>query len=213
MAAASTTVSCVCASLSLPWPVVGRRSRWGVSWRSIWSFVARPLVLPRSSSGVLGPSVGLQFSLLSGNWKTSRSSSVFRGYGSGFLPPTAGRSFIGGTSACSGSLLWLTAVSLAFELAIAVFCGGGGFPHGYWWSPVFPSFGCGGRRRLMYPWYFVHRPVFRSILAYSRLSFVWVFGGLVQVFFCLSLSVPLGVRSGFALADFSSLWFCLVVGI
>ena len=28
-----------------------------------------------SSSGVLGPSVGLQFPLLSGDWKTSRSSS------------------------------------------------------------------------------------------------------------------------------------------
>ena len=137
--------------------------------------------------------------------------SIFLGYGSGFLPPTAGCSFIGGTSACSGSLLRLTAVSLAFELAIAVFCGGGGFPHGYWWSPVFPSFGCGGRRRLMYPWCFVHRPVFWSILAYARLSLVWVFGGLVQVFSCLALSVPVGVLSGFAPADFSSLWFCLVV--
>ena len=51
---------------------------------------------------------------------------------------------------------------------------------------------------------------FRSILASSRLSFVWVFGGLVQVFPCLALSVPVGVRSGFAPADFSSLWFCLV---
>ena len=51
---------------------------------------------------------------------------------------------------------------------------------------------------------------FRSILASSRISFVWVFGGLVQVFSCLVLSVPVGVRSGFALADFSSLWFCLV---
>ena len=51
---------------------------------------------------------------------------------------------------------------------------------------------------------------FRSILASSRLSFVWVFGGLVQVFSCLALSVPVGVRSGFAPADFSSLWFCLV---
>ena len=47
----------------------------------------------------------------------------------------------------------------------------------------------------------------------SRLSFVWVFGGLVQVFSCLALSVPVGVRSGFAPADFSSLWFCLVVRI
>ena len=51
---------------------------------------------------------------------------------------------------------------------------------------------------------------FRSILASSRLSFVWVFGRLVQVFSCLVLSVPVGVCSGFAPADFSSLWFCLV---
>ena len=51
---------------------------------------------------------------------------------------------------------------------------------------------------------------FQSILASSRLFFVWVFGGLVQVFFCLVLSVPVGVCSGFAPADFSSLWFCLV---
>ena len=80
--------------------------------------------MPRSSSGVLGPSVGLQFPLLSGNWKTSRSSSNFRGYVSGFLPPTAGRSFSGGTSACSSPLLRLTAISLAFELAIAVFRAG-----------------------------------------------------------------------------------------
>ena len=49
----------------------------GRSWRSIWSFVARPLVVPRSSSGVLGPSVGLQFPLLSGSWKTL---SVFPGF-------------------------------------------------------------------------------------------------------------------------------------
>ena len=63
--------------------------------------------------------------------ETSRSSSVFRGYGSGFLPPTAGRSFIGGASACSGSLLRLIAVSPAPGLAFAVFCSGGGFPRGY----------------------------------------------------------------------------------
>ena len=47
----------------------------GRACRSIRSFVARPLVVPSSSSGVLGPSIGPQFSLLSGNWKTSRSSS------------------------------------------------------------------------------------------------------------------------------------------
>ena len=54
---------------------------------------------------------------------------------------------------------------------------------------------------------------FRSILASSRLSFVWVFNGLVQVFSCLALSVPVGVRSGFAPADFSSLWLFLVARI
>ena len=54
------------------------------------------------------------------------------------------------------------------------------------------------------------RIYFRSILASSRLSFVWVFGGLVQVFSCLALSVPVGVCFGFAPADFSSLWLCLV---
>ena len=51
---------------------------------------------------------------------------------------------------------------------------------------------------------------FRSILASSRLSFMWVFGGLVQVFYCLALSLPFGVHSGFAPAGFSSLWYCLV---
>ena len=56
---------------------------------------------------------------------------LVRGYGSGFLPPTSGRSFIGGTSAWSCPLLRLTAVSLAFGLAFAVFCGSGGFPRGY----------------------------------------------------------------------------------
>ena len=92
-----------------------------------------------------GPSVGPQFALFSGNWKTSR---FFRGYGSGFLPPTAGRSFIGGTSAWSGPLLRVTAISLAFGLATAVFLCGDGFTHGYGWSPVFPSFGSGRRCRL-----------------------------------------------------------------
>ena len=45
---------------------------------------------------------------------------LVRGYGSGFPPTTSGRSFIGGTSAGSCPLLWLTAVSLAFGLAFAV---------------------------------------------------------------------------------------------
>ena len=50
---------------------------------------------------------------------------------SGFLTPTAGRSFIGGTSACSGPLLRLTAISLAFRLATVVFRCGDGFLRGY----------------------------------------------------------------------------------
>ena len=54
---------------------------------------------------------------------------------------------------------------------------------------------------------------FRSILASSRLSCVWVFGGLAQVFSCLAFSVPVGIRSDFSPVDFSSLWFCLVVRI
>ena len=48
-----------------------------------------------------------------------------------FLPPTSGRSFIGGDSAWFCLLLRLTAVSLACGLAFAVFCGSGGFPRGY----------------------------------------------------------------------------------
>ena len=48
-----------------------------------------------------------------------------------FLPPTSGRSFIGGASAWFCLLLRLTALSLACGLAFAVFCGSGGFPRGY----------------------------------------------------------------------------------
>ena len=48
-----------------------------------------------------------------------------------FLPPTLGRSFIGGASAWFCLLLRWTAVSLACGLAFAVFCGSGGFPRGY----------------------------------------------------------------------------------
>ena len=69
----------------------------------------------------------------------------------GFLPPTAGRSLTGGTSACSSLLLRVTATSLAFGLAIAVFRYCGWLTLGYGWSPVVPSFGSGGWRRLLYP--------------------------------------------------------------
>ena len=43
--------------------------------------------------------------------RSSRSSSEsFKVVQAGFLPPTAGHSLIGGTSACSGPLLWVTAL-------------------------------------------------------------------------------------------------------
>ena len=48
--------------------------------------------------------------------KTSRSSSDLSRLLMGFLPPTAGRSFIGGTSAWSGPLWQVIAISLAFGL-------------------------------------------------------------------------------------------------
>ena len=48
-------------------------------------------------------------------------------------------------------LLRVTASYLAFGLTTAVFRCGGGFTAGYGWSPVFPSFGSGGRRCLVYP--------------------------------------------------------------
>ena len=63
--------------------------------------------------------------------KYYRSFLVFRGYGSGFLYLTSGRSFIRGASPWSCLLLRLTAVSLTFGLAFAVFCGSGGFLRGY----------------------------------------------------------------------------------
>ena len=66
-----------------------------------------------------------------------------------FLPPASGRSFIGGASAWFFLPLWLTAVSLACGLALAVLLGGGGFPRGYCCLPVFLSFEGGGRLLLI----------------------------------------------------------------
>ena len=112
--------SCVCASLSFPCPVRWPAVAMGRACRSIRSFVARQLVVPRFEfwrPGVLRWSP-VRFTLR--QLKSSRSSSTrSRWLLSGFLPPTAGRSFIGGTSACSGPLLRVTAISLAFGLATA----------------------------------------------------------------------------------------------
>ena len=80
-----------------------------------------------------------------------------------------------------------------------------------WLSPVFLSFGSVGWRHLgTLDALCIDRNLFRSILASSRLSLLWVFSGLVQILSCLALSVPVGVRSVLAPAVFSSLWLCLV---
>ena len=213
MGAASQTGSCFCTSLSLPWPV--RRPAVALG-----RFLTLNLVVRCSStSGAV-----IEFwcpgtrcwSPVPSTLRQLENLSIFLGFS---------RLWIRFSSSHYWSLLHWRHLSV-FQLASAVdrclsslraedccLCGSDGFPHGHWWSPVFPSFGCGGGLRLIYPWCFVNRPVFRSILAYSRLSFMGVFGGLVQVFSCIALSVPVGVRSGFAPAEFSSLWFCLVVRI
>ena len=181
--AASKASSCVCASLSLPCPVRRPAVAMGCACRSIRSFVARPLVVPWFEfwrTGVLCWSP-VRFTLR--QLKSSRSSLArLRWLLSGFLPPTAGRSFIGGTSACSGPLLRVTAISLAIGLATPVFCCGGGGVHArVLMVTCLP---------LLRVWRTApsHIPLmlcastgiyFRSILASSRLSFVWVFSGLV----------------------------------
>ena len=150
--AASTASSGVCASLSLPCPVrpaAGRNraclsldlvvhcsSACGAEFRVLATW--GPLLVPCS---LCSPATEILSSFLG-------SFEVVQG---GFLPPTAGRSLIVGTSACSCLLLRVTAPSLAFGLATAVFrcCGWG--TRGYGWSPVFPSFGSGELRQLLYP--------------------------------------------------------------
>ena len=82
------------------------------------------------SSGVLGPSVGPGSLYSPATEILSFFLGSFEVVVEGFLPPTAGRSFIGGTSACSGPLLRVTAISLAFGLATVVVRCGGGFRAG-----------------------------------------------------------------------------------
>ena len=131
----------------------------------------------------------------------------FRGYGSGFLPPTSGRSFIGGTSAWSGPLLRVTAVSLAFGLATAVFRGG--FTHGYGChlSPSPSGVAVGDISVPLMPC--ASTGIF-SGHSWSFLDFpcCGFSAGLCRS--CLALSVPVGVHSVLSPAGFSSLWLCLV---
>ena len=151
--------------------------------------------MPRSSSGVLGPFVGLQFPLLSGDWKTSRSSSVamfwIRFSSSHFWSLLHWRhlSVVWPSSVgdCCLSGLWASDCGLSLRRRIHA---------RVWLSPVFLSFGSVRRRHLStFDALCIDRNLFRSILASSRLSLLWVFSGLVQVLSCLALSVPVGVRS------------------
>ena len=104
----------------------------GRACRSITSFVARLLVVPWFEFWRPGVLCWSPVRLTLQQLNSSRSSSTrSRWLLSGFLPPTAGRSFIGGTSAYSGPLLRVTASSLAFGLVTAVFRCGGRFTRGY----------------------------------------------------------------------------------
>ena len=150
--AASTASSGVCASLSLPCPVcpAGGRDRacllldlvvrcssaCGAEFRVLATW--GPLLVPRS---LWSPATEI-LSFFLGSFEVVQE---------GFLPPTAGRSLIGGTSACSGPLRRVTNSSLAFGLATAVFRCCRWVTRGYGWSPVFPSFGSGELRQLLYP--------------------------------------------------------------
>ena len=130
--AASKASSCVCASLSLPCSVRQPAVAMGRACHSITSFVARLLVVPWFEFCRPGVLFWYPVRLTLRRLKSSRSSSTSsRWLLSDFLPPTAGRSFVGGTSACSGPLLRVTAISLAFGLATAVFRCGGGFTPEY----------------------------------------------------------------------------------
>ena len=111
MGAASKTGSCICASLSLPWQV--RRPAIALGHFLTLDLVARC----SSTSGAV-----IEFwcpgtrcwSPVPSTLRRVGTFSVFLGFevlDPGFLPPTSGRSFIGGTSAWSGPLLRATAVS------------------------------------------------------------------------------------------------------
>ena len=211
LGAASTASSGVCASLSLPCPVrqAGDRDR---------TCVPLDLVVRCSSAcgaefRVLASSVGPLFALLSGNWN----------------PLVLPRIFRGGLRGTSSSHCWSLLNWRHLKCVPARFCR---WPLPLWPSGCrlrssataagsragmdshlsSPSFGSGELRQLLYPWCLVHWPEFISSQSWPLLDFHLRggFGGLVQVFSCLTLSVPVGVVSDFSPVDFSSLWLCLV---
>ena len=197
---------------SMPGSPAGGRD--GVFW-------ALDLVVRCSSTGGAefefwcpGSSVGSQFALLPGNWKTS---AVVLGFSRLWVR----------FSSHYWSLLYWRHLSVVLPTSVGD-CYLSGLWAGYCSLPL--------RRRIhARVWFVACLPPpsgvedgnvsvplmlcaltgidFWSILASSRLSLLWVFSVLVQVLSCLALSVPVGVRSVFSPAVFSSLWLCLVVRI
>ena len=111
----------------------------GRAYRSMVVVVARPHVVPGVEFWRPGDRSWSPVRSALRHVRSSRSSSEsFEVVQAGFFPPTAGRSLIGGTSAC-------------FGLATAVLHCCGWVTLGYGWSPVLPSFGRGGLRQLLYP--------------------------------------------------------------
>ena len=104
-------VSGVCSSLSLPCPVrpAGGRDRACLPLDVV--IVARPHVVLDFEFWRRGDLFWSPVRSALRQGRPSRSSSEsFEVVQAGFLPPTAGRSLIGGTSACSGPLLRVTAL-------------------------------------------------------------------------------------------------------
>ena len=144
--------------------------------------------------------------------RSSRSSSVsVEVVQAGFLPPTAGRSLIGGTSACSGPLLRLAAIlwpsgwRLRSSASANQSRPGMG---GRLFSPPPGEAGCGTSCTL--DALCVGRNLFPVNPGSSRLSLVW---WIQRAWAGLLLPRPLGAVGGlsnFSPADFSSLRLSLV---
>ena len=147
MGAASTTVSCVCASLSLPCPV--RRPAVAMGRFLMLDLVVRCSSTSGAEIEFWRPGT-LRWSPVHSTLRLLENLSVFLGFSRLWIRFSSSHcwSLLEGTSAWSGPLLRVTAISLAFGLATAVFRCGSGFTHGYGLSPVFLSFGSGGQRRL-----------------------------------------------------------------
>ena len=189
--------SCVCASLLLPCPVRRPAVAMGRACRSIMSFVARPLVVPWFEFWCLllvpGSSNSLATEILSFfldkfevvvEWFTSshcwsllhwRHLSVFRS-------ASAGDRYLSSLRAGDCGLPLRRWVHVQ---VLMVAC----LPLLRVWRTApshIPSMLCASTGIF-----------FRSFLASSRLSFVWVFGGLVQVFSCLVLHRLISLHCGF----------------